>query len=631
MTPPTLLAVEIPDTGLGTISALGLFILASLAIGILANFAMKKGAFLRAFFLGNRGLGPWAMALTATVQSGGTFMGFPSYVYTHGWVVAIWIAGYMVVPLTGFGVLGKRLAQLSRRTGAITVPDFFRERYNSPRLGLTTSLLILFFMCVMMVAQFKAGGIVMKLAWPDTGVLAFSENAEYMLAEESLAALRDADLREESVQKMATLVGRPFADEKEFEDTASPLLTIAEWEEYKTNILAAGKLNLTDWRYLIGLAVFSLTVVGYTLVGGFLAAVWTDLFQSVMMLLGVVALMAMALWAAGGLEQATIQAVANTSPNFAFGPGYDPKGEGGLFLPLGIAFSMFFVWVYAGMASPAGMVRVMASDSTGTLRRSIYLLSFYNALIYIPLVMICICGRAIIPDLQPGQTDAIVPLMALVTFGKLPFGSVIAGLVMAVPFGAVMATVSAYLVVIASGLVRDVYHRFINPKANDYELKRVAFVVMIVVGVLAVAANIHPVDYLQALVVFSGEGQAAAFVVPALMAAFWRRSTTPGVFAAMLGGTAVVLVLYTLGIVFKLGDPTVGPPTRFRPYFLLGIEPIVWGLLTSAIAGVWVSLRTQPPDARVVSKLFDAQEEGSAPENKAPKDKAQRRPSHEGA
>ena len=28
---------------------------------------------------------------------------------------------YMIVPLTGFGIIGKRLAHLSRRTGAITV------------------------------------------------------------------------------------------------------------------------------------------------------------------------------------------------------------------------------------------------------------------------------------------------------------------------------------------------------------------------------------------------------------------------------------------------------------------------------------------------------------------------------
>ena len=132
---------------------------------------------MKGFFLGNRGLGAWALALTATVQSGGTFMGFPSLVYTHGWIVALWIGGYMVVPITGFGVLGKRLAQLSRKTGAITVPDMFRARFNSPALGLTASLFIMFYMSFMMVAQFKAGALVMKLAWPSSGTLALSEDA----------------------------------------------------------------------------------------------------------------------------------------------------------------------------------------------------------------------------------------------------------------------------------------------------------------------------------------------------------------------------------------------------------------------------------------------------------------------
>ncbi len=126
---------------------------------------LREGSFLKGFFLGNRGLGSWALALTATVQSGGTFMGYPSLVYSHGWSVALWIAAYMVVPITGFGILGKRLAEISRRCGAITMPDLFRERFGSPALGLLASLFILFYMSFMMVAQFKAGALIMKISW----------------------------------------------------------------------------------------------------------------------------------------------------------------------------------------------------------------------------------------------------------------------------------------------------------------------------------------------------------------------------------------------------------------------------------------------------------------------------------
>src|SRR5687768_14835306 len=148
----------------------------------MAQRAVRKGSFLQGYFLGNRGLGAWAVALTATVQSGGTFMGFPSLVYSHGWIVALWIGSYMVVPLTGFGIVGKRIAQISRETGAITMPDLFRERFKSPTLGLVTSLLIVFFMTLMMVAQFKSGALVMKLAWPGTSFLKLSDDAETTMA-----------------------------------------------------------------------------------------------------------------------------------------------------------------------------------------------------------------------------------------------------------------------------------------------------------------------------------------------------------------------------------------------------------------------------------------------------------------
>ena len=523
--------------GYGALAALLLVIAASMALGAAAGRTLKSSSFLKGFFLGNRGLGSWALALTATVQSGGTFMGFPSLVYSHGWIVSLWIAGYMMVPITGFGVLGKRFAQLSRRTGAITVPDLFRERFGSPAVGLVASLLILFCMSFMMIAQFKAGAILMKLSWPGTGVLALAEH-----------------------------------------DPSG-----GSW----------------DRAYLIGLAVFSITVVGYTMIGGFLASVWTDLFQSVLMFVGVIALVLMAIPAANGLEAATRTAIANTSSDFAFGPGYATDGRE--FLPIGLGFSFFIVWTCGGMGSPAGMVRVMASKDTATLRRSIIVLALYNMAIYLPLVMVCVAARAIMPGLA--VSDEVVPRMALWTTRDLPGGSLLAGIILAAPFGAVMATVSTYLVVISSGLVHDVYQRFIHPHAGERQLRFLTYGVTIAIGVVAIAANISPPQYLQALVVFSGTCTASAFLVPALMAAYWRRATAPGAQAAMLCGAATVFALYLAG--WQGVDPMIGVASRFRPYYLGGLDPIVWGIAASALAGVAVSLVTRPPDSQLVSRLFD--------------------------
>src|SRR5262245_66517346 len=72
---------SLPSPGYGALAALVLFIAASVWLGTLAQRVVERSQFIQGYFQGNRGLGAWTIALTATVQSGGTFMGFPSPVY----------------------------------------------------------------------------------------------------------------------------------------------------------------------------------------------------------------------------------------------------------------------------------------------------------------------------------------------------------------------------------------------------------------------------------------------------------------------------------------------------------------------------------------------------------------------
>ena len=572
-----LAANEPHNPGYSVLLALLLFIGASVWLGTMAQRAMESKEFLKGFFLGNRGLGAWTLALTATVQSGGTFMGFPALVYSHGWIVLLWIGSYMVVPLMGFAMVGKRLAQLSRLTDSFTVPDLLRERFGDARIGLVSSIMIITFMSFTMVAQFKAGATIMKHAWPGEGMLSLSEDYD----------AASADATKGTVQAKKPL----------------------------------------DRKYYVGLILFTVTVVGYTLIGGFLASVWTDLFQSVMMVIGVMILVTLAVPMAGGLQQATETAIINTSPDIAFGPGYGMDGR--QFLTPGLALSMFFIWIFGGFVSPASMVRVMAAQNTEVMRKSICLLSVYNCFIYIPLVMTCIAARTMLPHLD--KPDEVIPQMSMLVTKGLPFGSFISGLILAAPFGAIMASVSCFILVIASGLVQDIYVRFLHPTATDAQVRRVTNISMIGVGVAAVLANLDPPKYLQALVVLSSSAGGASFLIPVLMACYWRRTSAAGMLAGMFVGFFCYFGLSAAGWIqnwasaipgdaseatlanakailgFLGADPKIGVPGLFRPYYILGIDPIVWSILASAIAGIGVSLITSPPPEEHVSRFFDVQ------------------------
>ncbi len=503
---------------------------ASMWIGVVANRVTEKGGgFLKGYFLGNRGLGSWSMALTATVMSGGTFMGFPSLVYEYGWVLALWIASYMVVPLCTFAVIGKRMGQLSRLTGAITLPELLRERFRSPLLGAIASGFMIFVLSFGLVAQFKGGAIILQKVLPT--MPGFGPDA-------------------------APIFGQPPG-------------------------------------FVLGLIVFTLVVVSYTVYGGFLAAVWTDLFQSVLMAIGVMILFPLVLIKAGGLEAGTMAGIQNAGAGFASAP-----GAGRDFLPPTLVLSFFAMWSIAGMGQPATLVRLMAFRDTKTLRHALFLLAVYNTLIYLPLVLTFICAHAFLPHLD--RPDEAMPTVALAVASPW-----VAGLILAAPFGAVMATVSGYLVQISSAFVQDIYHRK-NPHASEKTLRMLSQAGIVLVALITATATMKSPKFLQAIIVFTGGSAACAYLFPAIMAAFWKRATATGAVASMGGGILTVLGLYAVGWLGLVpgGDPGIGEKSSFYPYYFLGVAPFVWGLLVSVIFGITFSLLSPPMKEDDVAPLF---------------------------
>ena len=78
--------------------------------------------------------------------------------------------------------------------------------------------------------------------------------------------------------------------------------------------------------------------------------------------------------------------------------------------------------------------------------------------------------------------------------------------------------------------------------------------------------------------------------------------------AAVPGNASDATLANAKAILSILGDdPKIGVPGLFRPYYILGIDPIVWSILASAITGIGISLITPPPPEERVSRFFDVQ------------------------
>lgn len=644
-------SVDSGTVGNSAIVAFVLYIGLVLWLAWLSSRVVHRKSFLNEYFLGGRSLGVWAFALTfaATSASGGSFIGFPSLVYTHGWSVALWIASYMLVPLVAMGLLAKRLNQLARKTDAITIPDLIQSRFASPGLGLLATLLIVFFMAFNLIAQFKGGSVILQTLLSDVGL---------------------------------------------FQDAAAGFGALVEG-------VSPGLVAEVEPAYLLCLVIFALAVVAYTTYGGFRAVVWTDVLQGFVMVVGILILLPMTLWAVGGLGQATRKLASSQPPMSAFvalttaannlpaepevlsrgsllraqrpdeeamlvklmedcqltdlgkllplpdslegsrqmgsqvavlaldpsseaavaatdprlfqleefhseplafgskrvgvyttGPGPSSTSEAG-FLPLAAAISFFCFWCFGNAGHPSNMVRCMAFRDSRTLGRAIFTVSIYYSLIYFPIVIIFCCARTLLPGWE-GESDRIMPEIAshVTTRFGVPW---LAGLLVAAPFAAVMSTMDSFLLMISSSVVRDIYQRWINPEPSAQRIKYLTYGTTLVVGVAAMLAAVNPPLFLQDIIVFTGSGLATSFLVPIGLSLYWPRFNAYGAMAGMASGFLSNLVLYAIGYWMN------GRMSAFEP---LGIHPFLLGGLLSLACSIGVTLATPAPSREIVLRFF---------------------------
>ena len=605
------------STANSALVSFAIYLLGVFFLAWLSSRVRQRKEFVGEYFLGSRSLGLWAFALTfaATSASGGSFMGFPSLIYTHGWVLALWIASYMLVPLIGMGLLGKRVNRLARQSGAVTIPDLIKARFRSEAVGMIATLLVLFFMFFYLLAQFKAGSKIMTTLLEDVAI--------YQSAVNAIGGAID---------------GLPW-------------------------------ISSAEPDYVLCLLVFAFSVIVYTAFGGFRAVVWTDVMQGIVMGVGVIILLFLTLGQVGGLTKATEQLKEMTPPETGNGiitlgqaqakpvtlpkgdwvrladggiarlaeqaslakgetrveakllrittpaeveripptqfgfpvsatftadetggygkgrkgvyvsaPGPHPEREDG-FLNVWVAISFFFFWAFGSAGQPSNMVRLMAFKGTNVLRNAILTVSIYYTVIYLLLVVIFCCGRILLPGMEV-DSDRIMPeLAAKVTSNAgVPW---LAGLLLAAPFAAVMSSVDSFLLMVSSSVVRDIYQNRVNPSASERQLKRLSYLVTVVVGTLAMLAVLNPPQYLQDLIVFATSGLAGCFLMPILLGLYWPQMTAKGAIAGMLGGLGCHLSLYIAGYLIE---------DKFAAYQLLELNPFIWSLTVSGLLGWLCSL-----------------------------------------
>ncbi|NNM27334.1 MAG: sodium/proline symporter [Phycisphaerales bacterium] len=338
--------------------------------------------------------------------------------------------------------------------------------------------------------------------------------------------------------------------------------------------------SFLGWNYYTGALVGFGVVMAYIIGGGFLAVVWSDIFQGAMMFLGLVSLPIIGLAAAGGWTPVA-EGLRLQDPGLL--SVWGPEG----FSTLNVFAILSLALIGLGfLGSPQIFVRFLALRSEREIPRGTAVAITWTLLADTGAVLTGLVGRHLL--MGPGDDVAAVlgasgqDVLPALTSLVLPV--VFVGVMIAVVLAAIMSTVDSLLVVASSAYVRDYYQKVRHPELPDDALvgrSRVATAVLALValGVAMTVALTTPDRTIFWFVVFGWSGIAATFCPTMLLSLFWKGMTTRGALAAMITGFACVPL-------FKFAAPhlpVVGDAFN-------ALEELPPSFLVSGVVGIIVSL-----------------------------------------
>jgi Na+/proline symporter len=317
--------------------------------------------------------------------------------------------------------------------------------------------------------------------------------------------------------------------------------------------------------YEVGVCGLAAVILAYETLGGMRAVAWTDAGQSILMMIGLTALLVWLLGEAGGLGALTEQVMA-IRPEATVVPDA---------LECANWVSSIALLGLASMVYPQMIQRVYAAKSGRTLQRSFALMTF------MPLAtttVVTLIGLAAIPRFEAlGTVDAdrVMPLV-IGTWAEAGPAFALGGvLVFLGALAAIMSTADSVLLSLGSVVAEDVLGRDHTAPETTALGKRIATGVMIAMAGLAlVARNVT----LWGLIELKME--LLIQCVPAfLLAIHFPRLQARAVLAGLLVGTAIAV-----GIGLGLGMSRIG-----------GVHTGVIGLVANVAVASIGSLRAPRP------------------------------------
>lgn len=386
-----------------------------------------------------------------------------------------------------------------------------------------------------------------------------------------------------------------FRDDSHMLMCISALFIVIFFVPYTASGFAAcGKLfnSLFGIDYMVAMTISAVVIVGYTALGGFLAASTTDFIQSMVMTLAIFVVLGFGVYSCGGVDVVlanaqelpgylsmvkTHQAATNTAGNYGL---------------LTIVSTMAWGLGYFGM--PHILLRFMAIEEEKKLTLSRRIATVWVVISLAVAIIIGIVGYSlskvgVVPVLEGSQSETLIVKIADAISKNGVLAALVAGVILAGILAATMSTADSQLLAASSSVSENLIRKVLRLNISEKAGMLTARATVVVIAVIAVFIARNPDSSVFNIVSFAWAGFGAAFGPVILFSLFWRRANKAGALAGMVTGGAMVFIWKFL--VRPLGG-------------VWDIYELLPAFVVACIVIVVVSLITAPPSEEI-TKEFD--------------------------
>ncbi|MDO4467748.1 MAG: sodium/proline symporter PutP [Bacillota bacterium] len=346
--------------------------------------------------------------------------------------------------------------------------------------------------------------------------------------------------------------------------------------------------------YHLAMIIGAIVIVGYTILGGFMAVSTTDLIQSIVMSIALIVITLFALNVAGGLEAVSANA-SNMDGYLSFSKMFD--------VSTGTSSSYGFIttcstlaWGLGYFGMPHILLRFMAIEDeakVATSRRiaSVWVVISMAVAIFIGVIGYSVSLKGNIPlfGTSAEAETVIIQISSLLSENGIIF-ALIAGVVLAGILACTMSTADSQLLTASSSVSQNLIQDVMKVKLDSKKSILLARLTIIAISICAAFMAWNPNSSVFTIVSFAWAGFGASFGPLVLFSLYWKRMNLPGALAGMVSGALTIFVWKFM--IRPLGG-------------VWNIYELLPAFIVASVAIVVVSLITKAP-SKEIEEEFEA-------------------------